>query len=293
MFSKINNQLVQAADWQEVTQGTSNKIFKAEVAGRKLVLRINATENIAIGVHRSREADVLACIQGQAWAPVIVENNVAQGWCLMLDHGACLEPNDSASADLPAAGTIMFALVQQLYRFSATVSPCVAKQLIFDYQGLFAEYKNKFPANNHSALVLCDYLSQSVRELPKVGDTLVHQDLHPQNICVAAGVGSAVIIDWEYAGWGSPWLDVAALNSEFLVAADQLQRLPVFAHLTARDFCIGLQKALNINRALACIWYWLRIELALANGSTMADIANQTSTDDIKNEANQIIKELI
>ncbi|EPJ49420.1 MAG: hypothetical protein OFPII_00850 [Osedax symbiont Rs1] len=293
MFSKINNQLVQAADWQEVTQGTSNKIFKAEVAGRKLVLRINATQNIAFGVDRSREAKVLACIQGQAWAPVIVENNVGQGWCLMLDHGACLEPSGSLRADLPAAGPMMLALVQQLHEFSATLSQDVAKQLIFDYQGLFAEYRNKFPAGNHSALVLCDYLSQSVRELPKVSDTLVHQDLHPQNICVAAAVERAVIIDWEYAGWGSPWLDVAALNSEFMVTADNLQRLPVFADLTARDFCIGLQKALNINRALACIWYWLRLELALVHGSEMAAIANQVSLDDLKKEANQIIKELI
>lgn len=52
-------------------------------------------------------------------------------------------------------------------------------------------------------------MPQGERELPRLpgGDSLLHLDLHPNNVLMAAD--GPQLIDWENASWGPPGFDVA------------------------------------------------------------------------------------
>jgi aminoglycoside phosphotransferase (APT) family kinase protein len=49
------------------------------------------------------------------------------------------------------------------------------------------------------------------------GPTLVHGDLRPDNILITSN-GSAVLIDWAHATTGAPWLDLADIAAQLIIA---------------------------------------------------------------------------
>ncbi|MEH6445834.1 MAG: aminoglycoside phosphotransferase family protein [Oceanospirillaceae bacterium] len=255
MFENIKHPLVTAGEWQEIALGSSNQVFKAVIDKQSLILRINANCEFAFGVDRVREAQVLALIGKQSWAPVIVEYNLEEDWCLMLDHGSNLQVNEQSKQQ-------MLAWLAQLQLFSQKVEKDTAQSVWFDYSQLLVSYRQQLQpiVNNQLALSLCHLIEQRLQHFAKVPACLMHQDLHPQNVCYTtnAMADELVVIDWEYSGWGMPWLDVAALHSNFEVDAQALQTLPVFKHLSHHDFLKSLKLALAINEAFSCVWYWVR-----------------------------------
>jgi len=249
-LKKIECELKTTVDWQPIAAGSSNWLFKGQIGGCAYVLRINASTDYAFGVSREREAKVLALIQGQDWAVEVIENNVTKGWCLMKDHGESL-----AFKDLnPQA---VFAMLAKIHGFSKSVAPPIKAEIAFDYQKLFSQYQTILSKADGSdlAVSLCQQLSRSIRFLPEVPSVLMHQDLHLKNICQQ---GPLIAIDWEYGGWGSPWLDVAALCREFELSAALVRQLNVFDQLSDKAFLEGLDLADAINQGISCIWYWMR-----------------------------------
>ena len=86
------------------------------------------------------------------------------------------------------------------------------------------------------------------------GATLVHGDLRADNVLMTDG--GAVLVDWAFAGCGAPWLDLAALVPQLILAghtpsdAEQwLARLP--------DWQDAPPLAVT-SYAVACAGYWTR-----------------------------------
>jgi thiamine kinase len=255
LFNNIKHPLIAAGKWQEIALGSSNQVYKATIDKQSLILRINASCEFAFGVDRAREAKVLALIGKQSWAPLIIEYNLQEDWCLMLDHGGNLQVNEQSKQQ-------MLAWLAQLQLFSQKVDKDTAQNIRFDYNQLLVSYRQQLQpiVNNQPVLSLCQLIEQRLQHLAKVPACLMHQDLHPQNVCYTknAIADEVVVIDWEYSGWGMPWLDVAALHSNFEIDTQALQKLPVFKHLSHDDFLQSLNLAVAINAALSCIWYWVR-----------------------------------
>jgi len=253
------HELKAAVDWQPLACGSSNWLFKGHLGGCDYVLRINASTEYAFGVCRAREEKVLALIQGQDWAVEIIENNVTKGWCLMKDHGASLTLKDVSPSEV-------LQMLAQIHQFSQSVTPHIKAALVFDYQKLFSQYQTILTKENGNelAIALCRQLSDSIKHLPAVPSVLMHQDLHLKNVCLQ---DSLIAIDWEYGGWGSPWLDSAALCREFEVSATLVRQLSVFDQLSDDAFIAGLDLAGLINKGISCIWYWMRRQKGVAKMS--------------------------
>lgn len=302
MFSNLDNQLVRSAQWHKLASGSSNKIYSATVAQQRYVLRINASTEYAFGVSREREAKVLALIQGQPWAPTIIENNLSQGWCLMLHQG------DEYTETVVAKAQIL-KLLREMQLFSKGQDETAIESIHFDYRGLFNSYREKLSQRrgNDLGLQLCALLYSALQQLPAVDAALIHQDLHPKNICcpvqpcsstvqpaesAAAPRSQLVAIDWEYGGWGNPWLDLAAVHQAFAIDADALQQTPLFNRMPAQQFTAGLSQAIEINTALACIWYWMRSELALKNAIEQGADQSFAQRSQLEGQARQCIAAL-
>jgi len=86
------------------------------------------------------------------------------------------------------------------------------------------------------------------------GATLVHGDLRADNVLMTDG--GAVLVDWAFAGCGAPWLDLAALVPQLILAGHTpcdaercLARLPAWR--SAPPLAVT-------SYAVACAGYWTR-----------------------------------
>jgi len=86
------------------------------------------------------------------------------------------------------------------------------------------------------------------------GATLVHGDLRADNVLITDD--GAVLVDWAFAGCGAPWLDLAALVPQLILAghtpcdAEQcLARLPAWQNAPPPAVT---------SYAVACAGYWTR-----------------------------------
>jgi thiamine kinase len=279
LLSKINHPLVDIGHWQEIAKGSSNTLFRTTIEGENYVLRVNASDEFAFGVNRVREAQILSLIATQNWAPKVIENAPQAGWCLMRNHGASVTANVETKKAVLQWMKELQLFSQKLKKESKNydefekgrreqnkaleITPAYLSSLYFDYQQLFDKYKSLFKKSTGKrlALQLCDHLDCAIKQLPIVKSGIIHQDLHLGNVLQSQDTGLITVIDWEYGGWGQPWLDTAALLTEFELDKAQLKALPVFEKMDVSEFEEALSVAVIINQGLACIWYWLRSEL--------------------------------
>ncbi|MFC6672977.1 phosphotransferase [Marinobacterium aestuariivivens] len=220
IFTAVHRFLDAEYDWQPLGCGSSNRLYRADAAGQTLVLRVNAPPGLAQGVDRRREAQLLARLAGQVWAPVVHHCDPDAGWLLMDWHGE--------TPARPLAAPLKRQLMQAVADWQQLE---IDEGLAIDYRQLFDHYRRQLLGlpMSKALLQLIERLEQGHEALPKLPLTLTHHDLHHANLC--AQDGRLVIVDWEYGAPGSPWFDAAALVREFGVTPRDVARLPAFAEL--------------------------------------------------------------
>lgn len=252
VIDALNQQLGHAPQWQQmIHNGSSNTLLTTELYSRSVVLRINAPSQLAFGVNRSREAKVLQLIQPYCWAPTVLLSDEQFRWCLMVNHGQ------------PPAQDLVPELIDQLLGAARQWQKIVSGPPI-NYNDLYQSYRNVFrEIGDWQAISLVDLIEQRQSLLPQLKDCLTHHDLHPGNLCL--NEQRLTVLDWEYAGIGNPWFDIAALQRFFPVSVADLKRLPVIQGLSESEFEQGLIQAVWIAEALDVLWYRVRGEDGVDN----------------------------
>lgn len=231
-------------DWQPLLSGTSNQLLMAESPYGKWVLRLNASDRLAFGVNRQREAHILDVIQPFVWSPKIILNRPEQGFCVMQGY-------QQNTDHIPLSA--LWQAVNEWQQLPCENLPC------FDYQALIQQYRTVLTQeSDQPALCLLDEFEKGLANLPELSPVLVHHDLHAKNLC--CDDAQLIVIDWEYGGVGSAWFDAVALYEVFAMPCEQIRVLPVFQYLTESELQQGIQQASLLNRQLASLWYWVRGE---------------------------------
>ncbi len=251
LLESVNVQLSADVRWQPLMHtGTTNQLYSGSYQGQQVVLRLN-TEKQVLGVCRQREEAILDLIRDKAWVPDVIQLKTPDqnqpGW-LLLKRYAALE--STSIADLH--GQIL-----------ARVAECqhIKDLPLFDYLALWSAYQQKIDdlGDTPKAQVLLDSIRALMVELSntaRVEFCLVHHDLHPGNLL--SNEGQLIVIDWEYAGGGVPWLDAAALVTEFSIPSQAVATLPAFRHTDSESFERGINIAQQINLQLCQLWYEFR-----------------------------------
>ena len=228
--------------WQplEGHAGTTNTLFVGTYKNQPAVLRLNCRSDIP-GINRQREQQLLSRIVGFSWAPDVLEASVDQ---LILCQYQEL-------SKIPAQADLL-AIVAQWQSISD-----VPEQ---EYDLIWKGYQEKIDAISASKqrASLQENLDRTRRlfgALPKIPYCLAHHDLHIGNLL--QNKQQLVVLDWEYAGLGSPWFDVAALSEEFGCEVAALAKLPLFEHLNTADFQSALKTAIALRSELNQLWYVL------------------------------------
>lgn len=253
--------------WQSLAGGSSNQLYRSEATVRgtpaAVVLRVNATPEQVPGVDRAREAEVLAQLQGQPWAPWVLhcalsadeqtDDKEGHGWLLTHWHGDSL--TDPLTAAQRAQLRTAVAAWQALELDAQTVP---ANSLHMDYTALLAGYAAQLVGlpMERALQQMVERASRELARLPGVPAVLTHHDLHPGNLCVHQD--TLVVLDWEYAALGNAWFDAAALVQRCGMKAEDIAVLPAFVGLEDTALAEGLMRARWLGDALECLWYWAR-----------------------------------
>ncbi|OZG72258.1 hypothetical protein BTA51_16085 [Hahella sp. CCB-MM4] len=235
-------------NWRPLhSQGDANPVLWGECDRRTLVLRLNADAQSAFGANRSMEWEVLKAIKSYSWSPDILHYELDEGWCLMEHHGLSLDQfgDEESSHKISGYDSQLLSAVNDMQKILAVPE--------FDYHSLFRYYRQRFQhQQDHQHLMQLEELIDDFFHLPQTPNCLVHHDLHQGNFCLDQG--RLVILDWEYAGRGNPWLDMAALVRYHRVSIEEISRLPLCQGMPGDRIRHYLALAARVNLSLESLW---------------------------------------
>ncbi len=229
--------------WRKIEHsGTSNEIYRgySELSERNLILRVNEARQ-RLGVSRARELSILSSIEQAQVGPNLI--GATHEWLLMPEYQVCSHPSSLDE---------LLAIVTRLQR--APISRNQMPLWKIDYEWLWSQYAKAIEghSNSHHLFAKLAKLKSTFANIPELPPALVHHDLHPGNLML--NNQQLVLIDWEYAGVGSPWVDILALKRHWGVKTESLAQLPLLAGWDLDAINDALAKTKDLMDCLNDLW---------------------------------------
>jgi len=207
-----------------LADGPTNTTYLVQRGGECFVLRLDKGATRSLGLDRANERAVCAALASAGLTPGYLHFDV--------EGGVCLRPYVAGrtvhSADLKNSRFLgrLAGVLRRLHGLAAVGGP-------FDATAAAARYAERLSSPQARALAGgVAALAQAIRQYG-AAPALCHNDLVAENMLETPDRG-LLLIDWEYAGMGDPFFDLAVvvrhhdlsenLAGEFLEA--YLQRAP-------------------------------------------------------------------
>lgn len=213
--------------------GMTNPSFLVESGSRRAVVRVNTPHSKALGIDREREEALLRLLQPTGYVPKLL---YVTGEVLVTEF---------VDGRLWDAGTVdndhrvNRQLVPLLEKIQAFPKPATASR--FSYLNHCRHYLAQLAVRPAAADAIEEHAAAV--DAGSWQPVICHHDLIPENI-IDTGRGP-VILDWEYAAWGHPAMDLIRLGV-------------VESHHSAED---GL-KLRDLQRGMDALWLALTDQLA-------------------------------
>lgn len=176
-------------------EGTGNSHWLITSPVGKLVWRQFGT---APGVDHQRETKLLNCLQNKAWVPRLLLIADDLGVLMRLAEGEHPKAAELSST----ARQRLINLALELWQNPCPIAPQNYPQLLNSYWQLAGSKTAHQP-------LLKQLIYESLR-WPTRCYRLTHHDLHAGNLLL--NNDNWVLLDWEYAALGNPWLDAVSLD---------------------------------------------------------------------------------
>jgi thiamine kinase len=197
---------------QILSSGSVNDIWLLETASGKFVLRADTSLAGKLGLNRTRELDVLAAANGLA--PEVVWADPAAGLLLTrFVRGDVWVEQDFVTGENPAR---LAALLLKLHSIRSN-------GLALDYGCIALDYARQIDTPEAS-LLATQAQELAAAWCSDVGRyVLCHHDVHSGNVIDPGGEAELRLIDWEYAGMGEPYFELAVVLGQqaFTPASEQ------------------------------------------------------------------------
>lgn len=182
---------------RRLVDGTSNELWRVHTPSGDWVWRQDAPASRTPGVDRTRERVVLETLATQPWAPrvhVCTEQGLLMPFYPGTAPETALLTSEHRSALLDALLT--------LWQIPLDWPP-------YDYHAMVMDYARAAPddTTNHDRVAR---LQAGCAHWPDARPRLTHHDLHANNLLVHQG--RWMLLDWEYAAPGNPWLDAVSVD---------------------------------------------------------------------------------
>ena len=188
-----------AAFGERLSNGPTNASYRVERGGSSFVLRIDKPAAKRLGLDRAAEGDVLRALVRAGLAAPPLYHDPAQGVLLRrFVPGRALSP-----VALRDPG--MLARIARLLRDVHALPPAGRP---FDPLGAARRYAGQLGTPRAQALV--EAAAEILADLPAAPPVLCHNDPVCGNILENGD--ALALIDWEYAGGGDPFFDLAVVT---------------------------------------------------------------------------------
>jgi thiamine kinase-like enzyme len=190
--------------------GITNRNFRIRFGERDCVLRLPGRDTDLLGIDRAAERVATERAAALGIAPPLI---VADDECMVTEWLAGA-PIDS---ELLRADPSSAALALRAFHRSGLELPVRfwIPDLLRDYAEIIAGRGGELPGQYGRTQEL---VARIAEVLPLSEPVPCHNDLLPGNVLATdADPGHALLVDWEYAGMGHPYFDLAnlAVNNEF------------------------------------------------------------------------------
>lgn len=186
---------------EQLADGPTNASYLVEQAGERLVLRLDKPASAVLGLDRANERLVCEAVAGADLAPAYQYFDPASGLCLRpWLAGRSLQRSDLANLAILRR---LAAALRQLHG----LAPVGAA---FDPLAAARRYARQLATPVAAALAVRAAELFAGLQDPPSPPVLCHNDLVCENILLTAGQG-LLLIDWEYAGIGDPYFDLAVV----------------------------------------------------------------------------------
>ncbi|WP_226702194.1 choline kinase family protein [Microbulbifer elongatus] len=241
--------------------GLTNRSFLIDTDGKKLVLRINASNSQALDLNRVAEAEALQQASPRDLCAPLVYVDPDQRYLLTeFVDGAPLE------IDQPQTIAQLAQLLRQIHQLPPiSVHLDIAEKASRYWQSIDRS-SEFFPALARLHLLMEPQLNQ-ISTCPE-NDRLCHNDLLPGNLLQDMS-GQLRAIDWEYAACGDPFFDLATVTVGYDLERQQQRALLTEYFLRpAREADLQwLDHWKRIYRYVSVLWYAIQLSHSLGNTS--------------------------
>ncbi|MCK7595957.1 phosphotransferase family protein [Microbulbifer sp. CAU 1566] len=229
--------------------GLTNRSFLIDAGDKKLVLRINAPNSLALDLNRAAEAEALQQASPKDLCAPLVYVDPAHRYLLtQFVDGAPLDINQ------PQA----FAQLAQLLRQIHQLPPISVQLDIADKADRYWQSIDRntdfFPALAQLYQLMELQLKQSSARPENY--RLCHNDLLPDNLLQDRS-GQLRAIDWEYTACGDPFFDLATVTTGYDL--DRQQQRALLSEYLLRPACEAdltrLDHWKRTYRYLSVLWY--------------------------------------
>lgn len=227
-------------------RGRSSETWRVRAGHRDWVVRLAGGDEARLGLDRAAEARLIGIVAAAGFGPQVVSVRPDDG---VLVTAYLPAPDlDAATARSPAFAGGLARRVRALHALpvDAGAEPLRLGALLHHYLELEAPGDAPVPRT-----VLARLVDRRLAEYVPLGPALCHHDLHRANIRWREPLQ---FIDWEYAAWGDPVLDLAGYASyEDLDAPARAALLAGYGALPGLD-AGSLDRARLLFDVLRALW---------------------------------------
>ena len=241
MTSSIEKVIQRVPQWKDAPDliynplggGITNQNYKIETGGECFVLRIAGLKTNLLGIDRYTEYEASTRAGRLGIAPEVVHYLEPEGY--LVSRFIEGEPLPPEQVKLPHNLEKVTRMLKSFHETTLLPGVFWVPQIVKDYTKIAQENGISFP-DNFEWLIACLEKAEAALQHDPSPHCPCHNDLLNENFLIEDG--RIYILDWEYAGMGDPYFDLANLsvNHDFDDHQDELLLKLYFGELSTRSW---------------------------------------------------------
>lgn len=199
--------------------GITNQNFKVETGGESFVLRVAGINTGLLGIDRENEFAASKAAGDLRIAPEVIYFIEPEGYLVTrFIEGAPLPPEEVKQ---PENLEVIAGMLKEFHALPPIPGKFWVPQIVKDYTKIAREHEIRFP-DNFDWLMACLADAETALQADETAHCPCHNDLLNENFLILEE--RIFILDWEYAGMGDRYFDLANLsvNHDFTDQQDEL-----------------------------------------------------------------------
>ncbi len=241
MTSSVEKVIRRVPEWKDAPDliftplggGITNQNYKVETGGESFVLRIAGLKTDLLGIDRNTEYEASSTAGRLGIAPQVVHYLEPEGY--LVSRFIAGEPLPPEQVKQPENLEKIVGMFKCFHDTSPLPGVFWVPQIVRDYTVIANDNSISFP-ENFDWLIDCLAKAEAALENDPLPHCPCHNDLLNENFLVEDG--RIYILDWEYAGMGDRYFDLANLsvNHEFDDHQDELLLRYYFGEVSTQSW---------------------------------------------------------